>query len=212
MLLVIIGAIIIPHLGSLGNLNLEEAILFLAGSGVGVIFGGVLLVINKKGGGGLGIGGSVMSFIAIIMSVFSDAPVANPPAPWFMAGSGLAILGSILGLATSTEYKIVQERDRFMEETLKSFKETLFEEFNVVKIEFIGRQFGALLFLVEFKDNDGRYKRVLISNLENLMNQRVILTSKMIPDSAYFKDDMYYLDRVKHGILKTTMRRITIQK
>ena len=205
ILLIITGTNIFPPL-SLFDMT-EGSLLFIIGLGSGIILGGILLIMDIMEGGGVGIGCAASGFMVVLMlAIITDLSGDYHFSWWCILGPSIAILGSIIGFLQATEFKVV--RDNIIEEILYSIENILLEKFNVVKIEYYGRYFGGMLFLIEFKNSQNEQKFELLSYLESTLNQKVCLASKVIPESTLLQDNMYYLFRLKHNIPKTGVREI----
>lgn len=202
ILLIITGTNIIPLL-SVFTADMDSPLITI-GLGSGVVLGGILLIKDIMEGGGIGIGCTAMYFsMFIIFTAFSGGGNSF----WLgLLALGIAFFGSVIGLLQSPEFKV--KKDEKIEEILHPLENILLEKFNILKIEYYGRYFGGLFFLIELKDGQDEYILELLAFLEGTLNQKVCLASKVIPESILLKDDMYYLFRLKHNILKTGRRRI----
>ncbi len=206
LILLIIGVIFIPLLGPFGAIDNDIAMSFTGGSGILAILGGTLLLMDKMEGGGVALGGAVMSFTLFLMTGFTDDADALFIPLWFLVGPGITVLGGSIGLMAASDFKVIKKNDIKIEETLHPLEKIFLEKFNVLKIEYYGRYFGGLFFLIEFKNGQDAQKFELLSFLESTLNQKVCLASKMIPESTLLKDNMYYLFRSKHNIPITRVR------
>ncbi|NVM53817.1 MAG: hypothetical protein HWN66_08960 [Candidatus Helarchaeota archaeon] len=176
--------------------------------GVVIVFCGSILIYDRTWGG----------WVALICAPFPimELPIlalSHKEIPlWVVIGPGLAALGVLLGLLTKREFNIIKKQDTFTEEALISVESELSDKYGVKEIEYFGRYFGGLLFLTEFNKDSHGLKIELLYFLHNILNRKVILASKMIPDSSQLKDNLYYLFRLKYGTLKTNIKEISFFK
>ncbi len=191
----------------------ERLLWFVIGAGIITALGGGILIYDKVGGGVLAVISGMMSFGLIILSDIWGSLDMMEMSPWVVIGPGISAFGGFLGILTNPECKIIKKQNTIIQETLISVESKLFENHGVKAIEYFGHYFGGLLFLTEFNEKDYGLKiGGLISFLENILNQKIILALKMIPNSSQFEDTMYYLYRLKREFLKFSIKRMEFFK
>ncbi|MHA1266344.1 MAG: hypothetical protein ACTSRS_14015 [Candidatus Helarchaeota archaeon] len=211
LLLIYTGGILLPFLfASSTYLSINRIALVIFVVGIMTIMAGALILMNKKPGGGIAIGCAVLSIGLFVLLGFSDDSANRINVPlWFLSGPGVTAFGGLIALLTESKLIITKENNLLIDEAIFAIKQELEKLYAIEKIDYVGRNFGGLLFIVDYTATSTVNTMELINFLEKTLNEKVIIATKMIPDSSKFKDDMYYLRLLKHGFLKTIIKRFT---